>query len=221
MHKMAGSNQATNTLLLATAAVGAGFTGTAQAAVISKAPAGFTPVIISANTSPYSFDVDGNGTKDFTIASASISRGTITALTNGYGIDTNASKATAYIRPASFPASANLSSTTNIFASVPPSGKAASNFNSTVLYGDVVVTSPTGTVQGYFAGTFDPASNISIAAIVPGTSAPASTVPSFTLTDFGIVTASTAVPEPGSLALLATGAAGIGLLRRRRATRAA
>jgi len=175
-------------------------------------------VTVSTNTGPYSFDVDGNGTNDFSLT-ASGGNVNITALTAAYGIDQSFSKANAYASPASFPATPALATSTKVFSGGPIN---ASNFGTAVRYGDLVLASVGGaTVQRYFAGTFDPGPGPVALALVPGATANASTVVSFTLTDFGIVTASTAVPEPGSLALLATGAAGIGLLRRRRAARAA
>ena len=60
---------------LLSAAVGAGFAMPAQAAFVSGAPAGFTPVVISATgvgaTPTYSLDLDNNGSVDFTFSTTS------------------------------------------------------------------------------------------------------------------------------------------------------
>src|SRR4051794_20149337 len=57
---------------LVTAAVGAGFAGQADAAMISTAPVGFTPVTLTTDTttgpgSSFAVDLDQNGTTDYTL----------------------------------------------------------------------------------------------------------------------------------------------------------
>ncbi len=196
---MSTSNSGLGLAILSTA-VGATLAGPAEAALISMAGSGFTPVTVTATSGSYSFDVDGNGTLDFTLTG------------NGTNIVLKYLSAT---------------SGAQTFAGFLNSAPSAS----ALAFGSVKSGSTSATINANFAtlpaqyaglvtnGTFN-ASNIATAGTLDylqGTFNNTAT-PSFQLLDFGVVTNPTTVPEPASLALLATGAAGIAALRRRRAS---
>lgn len=191
---------------LVTAAVGAGFAAPAQATVISTAPAGYSTMTFRASAPvTYNIDINTDGLTDFVITTSAVDNAvTVT----GTGMNTIAAYnglANAYSDPSQFLSSSSIKS--NVFAVAV--GFGSTNLMSNAQYIQLILADQSqGPIGGYLQATagFSAAANEAI----------------FALYDFGVVTADPAgVPEPGSLALLAAGAAGVGALRRRRrATRA-
>ena len=204
------SGQFSVKLALLTAAVGAGFAGPAQAGFISTAGTGFTPVVfdLSQPNSSYALDLDQNGSTDFTISSVT---------GDNVGIQGSAGNSIAAdLYSGSSPAKyANSYTNTSSFVSA----------NSIKGYGNAVIVDSSGntylsTGSPYAELVFGDANTSDLRGYIEGTVVSANAASTFTLTDFGYELGAAAVPEPDSLALLAAGAAGLCLLRRRRAERA-
>jgi hypothetical protein len=182
---------------LVSAAVGAGFAAPAHAGFVSTAPAGFVPLTFdSTQTSSYALDLDRNGSTDFTITSD----GTwvqITAVSPADQVDTFAGYANGYANTSAFLSASSIKGlqTGGIVNSSWGRGLAGGPYSELVFAGAQGL--PT---RGYIKGSVNAAT--------------------YTLSDFGVEEAPSKVPEPGTLALLAAGAAGIGALRRRRSARA-
>jgi hypothetical protein len=190
-------------LALLTAAVGAGFAGPAQAAFISTAGSGFTPITfsLSQGDSSFAIDLDQNGSTDFTILSTQGVNVTIQG-TAGNVTDSFFGSAKAYSDTASFVSASSIKATAN--ATLLTNG-----------FGALSEQTPYAELQ--FAG----ADSQNYIGYINGTSILSEATSVFTLNDYGYDDGSpTTVPEPGSLGLLAAGAAGLVLLRRRRAERA-
>jgi len=183
---------------LVSAAVGAGFAAPVHAGVVSAAPAGFAPLTFTSGVaSSYALDLDRNGVADFSIASfADVGqRPTITGLGPGNQIDAFLSSANGYADPADFLSASSIKGWSEAYFEV---GKVTSERP----YVELVFAAADGDLtRGYLKGH----ASQSLVDFVPQYA--------FTLLDYGLVSE---VPEPGSLALLAAGAAGIGALRRRR-----
>lgn len=203
------ANGAGKGFAILTTAVGATFGGSAQAALVSTAPSGFTPVTITATSGSYSFDLDGNGSVDFTIAGDGTQAITVTGSATTSGEDTFGGLFTATTDPSTL----TIGNIKSNFNGATISSGGFSGFSAGVAEFSGLATNAafgsdahaTAGTLGYFEGIYDNTS-----------------IPTFQLLDYGLITStSTAVPEPVSLSLLATGAAGIAVLRRRRAARAA
>lgn len=187
-------------LALVSAAVGAGFAAPAFATPVSTAPAGFTPVTFSNSQELiYALDIDHNGTTDFTLTGANSNYFALLG-SGANSTSSYAGYALAYTDPSQFLSANGIKSSQTAFLS----DNGASYLYAAAPYIEVIFADQAGDmVRGYLEGTLGRDSNNSFT--------------SFTLVDFGLVdSALGTVPEPGSLALLAAGAAGIGALRRRR-----
>ena len=183
---------------LVSAAVGASFAVPAQATAISTVPAGFTPVTFSAvNPMTYDLNLDGNSSVDFTIGTRSAAHNFYpvylagTQNTNQVDVYYNANT---YANPSDFVSLSSIKGMQEV-------SLANSSLNVTTPYVELVFAGENNVLtRGYMKGV--------------NTYSTDNVFESFTLLDFGL--APNDVPEPGSLALLAAGAAGIGALRRRR-----
>ncbi|MDB5960966.1 MAG: hypothetical protein JWP59_2260 [Massilia sp.] len=181
---------------LLSAAIGAGFAAPAQAAFVSSAPDGFTPVVFNSINSPsYYIDLDNDTESDFSI----------TWTADGVIISGMSSGSSVFGNPYAATSNAAAYGTTDNFGPA-DSFKAVPNaylgsLNAATPFAELVYVDNNGAfTRGYVNGI----------ALSAGTNQPV-----FTLNDFG-----TEVPEPGTLALLAAGAVGLGAMRRRRSARA-
>lgn len=183
---------------LVSAAVGAGFAAPAHAGVISAAPDGFAPLTFTSGVaSSYALDLDRNGVNDFRIGTTADVwiRPTITGLGPSSQIDAFWGSANGYADPAEFLSASSIKTWSEAHFD-------ASTVTSARPYVELVFADTDGALtRGYLKGY---ASESLVDSV---------TEYSFTLLDYGLASE---VPEPGSLALLAAGAAGIGALRRRR-----
>lgn len=196
---------AARTLAWATTAVTAGYAGAASASLTSEVPAGYVPLTFQPGSAAHgSFDLSGAGFAPIIVSgqdaiqankSAKLSVGSTTPgvvfAIDGFLSTISAMPAPFVVDPASGSSSGFL-----------VNGK--SKFSDTPAFAAVQFSENGAVTNGYFEGTYDGST--------------------FTLLDYGVLgdtaaVADTAVPEPASLALLATGAAGIAALRRRRAAR--
>jgi hypothetical protein len=185
---------------LVSAAVGAGFAAPAHAGFISTAPAGFVPLTFDrTQTSSYALDLDRNGTTDFTITSGS-NWVLIKGATSAAQVDSFAGSANGYANTSAFLSASSIkgAQSASFVSSSGGHGLAGGPYSELVFAGAHGL--PT---RGYVKGSVD-----------------AATQSTYTLSDFGVEGTPSKVPEPGTLALLAAGAAGIGALRRRRSARA-
>lgn len=182
-------------LALVTAAVGAGFAAPAQASLISVGPGDFTPFTVTRGAT-IDLDIDGNRSTDYIIDFSTYPL-SISGAVTGNVIESpryDIVPAT-YADPSQFLSTSSMKSNNVVYVS---------SLTSAAPYIDVVFADQNNVAtEGFIKAT---------------TTADANGLSSFTLLDFGLVPDSAAVPEPGSLALLAAGAAGIGALRRRRRT---
>lgn len=196
------------------AAIAAGFAAPAEAAFISTAtgvPVSFT---LSGSGKSVPLDINGDAVPDFTVTSTQGSNISIAAGTNRVSSlfgDASAFANTAGFKDPNKPVSSGgLKTSTGVVPIVTLSGGTASeDIGSSPGDIELVFKASGQSFVGYLAETLT----------VSGP--PGSNDATFTITDFGYDPTPLPTPEPSSLALLASGAAGLTLLRRRRAARAA
>lgn len=188
---------------LITAVAGASFALPAHAGFISTVPTGFTPVkFVTTQANDYTVDLDNNGTGDYGIRSAGMGGMLmIQGLSPLNTIDTAGLFVMGY---------ADLSSPST-----------ATKVESVAMLGNATLSTQTPYARMQFIGENGVLTRGYIKGEAETFTDNASTQLSFTLLDFGYDAAGqvidpTDVPEPGSLALLAAGAVGIGALRRRK-----
>ena len=187
-------------LALLTAAVGAGFAGPAQAAYISTAGTGFTPVVfdLSKNNASFAIDLDQNGSTDFTLSSTTGNSVVFQGSGNNAIDSYTGYYPDAYASTSQFVSAGSIKASTSVTLLDTNGGNALS------------VPYP------YAELVFSDAHNASLVGYIRGTGVSAGAASTFTLTDYGYDSPISAVPEPSSLALFAAGAAGLGVLRLRR-----